>query len=210
MSCCQVRSAYRPMQIASRFGGNIMKRTLLSLSLSIVLGVACAKECRGVDFPEQIRVGGSTLVLNGLGLRLATMFKVSVYVAALYVPKASADPATILRSDTAKQMVLHFVRNVGVDDLRKGWTEGFEKNANGALPALKDRIATFNGWMGDMKAGQRVILTYTPGVGVAVDVNRVVKGTIKGDDFAKALFAIWLGDPPNPEVKMGLLGGTCG
>jgi hypothetical protein len=45
-------------------------------------------------------------------------------------------------------------------------------NANGALPALRDRIATFNSWMGDMTAGQRVILTYTPGAGVQVDVNR--------------------------------------
>jgi chalcone isomerase-like protein len=187
-----------------------MKKTLLSLSLSMALGVACAKECKGVDFPEQIQADNGSLVLNGLGLRLATVFKVSVYVAALYVPKASGDPATILRTDTAKQIVVHFVRNVGVADLRKGWTEGFEKNANGALPALKDRIATFNSLMGDMKAGQRVILTYTPGAGVEVDVKGAAKETIKGDDFAKALFAIWLGDPPNPEIKIGLLGGTCG
>lgn len=159
---------------------------------------------------EQIQVDGGSLVLNGLGLRLATFFKVSVYVAALYVPRASADPATILRADTARQMVLHFVRNVGVDDLRKAWTEGFEKNAGGALPALKDRIAAFNGWMGSMKAGQRLILTYTPGAGVEVVVNGAAKGTLKGDDFARALFSIWLGDPPNPEIKKGLLGGACG
>lgn len=187
-----------------------MKKTLLSLSLSMALGVACAKECKGIDFPEQIQANGSSLALNGLGLRLATVFKVKVYVAALYVPKPSSDAATILGTEIAKQMVLHFVRNVGADDLRKGWTEGFEKNAKGALPALKDRIATLNSWMGDMKTGERVILTYTPGAGVEVNVNRAAKGTIKGDDFAKALFAIWLGDPPNPEVKMGLLGGTCG
>lgn len=187
-----------------------MKKTLLSLSLSMVLGVASAKECKGVDFPEQIQVNGRSLALNGLGLRLATVFKVKVYVAALYVPTPSSDAASILGTDTAKQMVLHFVRNVGVDDLRKGWTEGFEKNARGALPALADRIATFNGWMSDMKTGQRVVLGYAPGAGVEVTVNRAVKGTIQGEDFAKALFAIWLGDPPNPEVKLGLLGGACG
>ena len=38
-----------------------------------------------------------------------------------------------------------------------------------------------------------------------------VNGTIKGDDFAKAYLAIWLGgDPPNPEIKAGMLGGSCG
>ena len=32
-----------------------------------------------------------------------------------------------------------------------------------------------------------------------------------GDDFAKAFLSIWLGtDPPNPEIKAGLLGGACG
>jgi len=187
-----------------------MKKTLLALSLSMALGVACAKECKGVDFPEQTRLDSGTLVLNGLGLRLATVFKVKVYVAALYVPRPSKDAATILGSDTPKQVILHFVRNVGVDDLRKGWTEGFEKNAEGALPGLRDRIATFNSWMGDAKTGQRVVLTYTPGKGTEVNVNGAAQGTIRGDDFAKALFAIWLGDPPNPEVKTGLLGGTCG
>jgi len=44
-----------------------------------------------------------------------------------------------------------------------------------------------------------------------VDVNGAVKGTIAGDDFARALFAIWLGArPPNAELKTGLLGGPCG
>jgi Chalcone isomerase-like len=46
--------------------------------------------------------------------------------------------------------------------------------------------------------------------GECVDVKGAAKGTIKGDDFAKAFFSIWLGDPPNPELKSGLLGGACG
>ena len=68
-----------------------------------------------------------------------------------------------------------------------------------------------NGWMADMKSGQRLAFIHKPGAGVQVDVNGTVKGTIKGDDFAKALLAIWLGGaPPNAEVKSGMLGGACG
>ncbi|TMH34194.1 MAG: hypothetical protein E6H66_10480 [Betaproteobacteria bacterium] len=49
------------------------------------------------------------------------------------------------------------------------------------------------------------------GAGVQVDANGAVKGIIKGDDFAKAFLSIWLGpEPPNPEIKSGLLGGACG
>ena len=170
---------------------------------------AHAKECKGVNFQDTAQVEGSSLALNGLGLRQATMLKVNVYVAALYVPKTSNDPNALLAA-VPKELILQFVRDVGADDLRKGWNEGFEKNAKADLAALKDRIATFNGWMADMKAGQRIILVQKPGSGVEVNVNGAAKGAIKGDDFAKALFAIWLGDPPNPEIKAGLLGGACG
>jgi len=174
-------------------------------------GVAHGKECKGVTFPDQVQVEGSNLGLNGLGLRQATAFKVNVYVAALYVAKTSSDANAILGASTPSELILQFVRNVGVDDLRKGWSEGFEKNAKDQLPALKDRTAMLNGWMADVKTGERLTFIHKPGTGLQVDVNGAVKGIIKGDDFAKAFLAIWLGaDPPNPEIKAGLLGGACG
>src|SRR6266481_6049571 len=188
----------------------ILVLTLICVMPALAAGAADGKECKGITFPDQAQVEGNNLTLNGLGLRQATMLKVSVYVAALYVTKASTDPNAILGSDTPKELILQFVRDVGADDLRKGWDEGFEKNAKGQLPALKERIETFKGWTADIKSGQRLTFIAKPGQGTQVDVNGAVKGTIKGDDFAKALFSIWLGDPPNPEIKSGLLGGTCG
>ena len=174
-------------------------------------GGAHGKECKGVNFPDQAQVEGSSLALNGLGLRQATAFKVNVYVAALYVTKTSSDANALLGSNAASELILQFVRNVGADDLRKGWNEGFEKNAKDQLPALKERIATLNGWMTDVKTGERLTFIHKPGTGLQVDVNGAVKGIIKGDDFARAFLAIWLGaDPPNPEIKSGLLGGACG
>jgi hypothetical protein len=184
---------------------------LLLATIALGAGEAQAKECNGVDFPDQIQVEGTTLALNGLGLRLATLLKVKVYVAALYVAKPSSAPNPILASTAPTELVLHFVRDVGADDIRKGWEEGFAKNAKEQLPALKDRIATLNGWMTDMKSGQRLTFIHKPGAGIRVDVNGAGKGTIPGDDFAKAFLSIWLGpEPPNAELKAGLLGGACG
>jgi hypothetical protein len=172
-------------------------------------GVAEGKECKGLSFPDQAQVEGSSLALNGLGMRQATVFKVNVYVAALYVAKPSSDPNALLASNAPSELILQFVRNVGVDDVRKGWSEGFERNAKDQLPALKERIAELNGWMADIKSGERLTFVRKPGAGLQVDVNGAVKGTIKGDDFAKAFLSIWLGDPPNPEIKVGMLGGAC-
>lgn len=177
---------------------------------ALAYGVAQAKECKGVNFPDQMQVGGATLTLNGLGLRQATVLKVNVYVAALYVTRKSGDPGGLL-ADAPAELILQFVRDVGASDITKGWNEGFEKNAKADLPALKDRIATLNGWMTDVKSGQRMVFSFKPGTGVQVTVNGAAKGTIKGDDFAKAFLSIWLGpEPPNPEIKAGLLGGACG
>jgi len=189
-----------------------MKRQLVVIAVMAALssGVALGKECKGVSFPDQATVDGTALTLNGLGLRQATAFKVNVYVGALYLPKTSSDGNAILGSGSPYEVILHFVRDVGASDIAKGWDEAFEKNAKGQLPALKERIATLNGWMADMKSGQRIVYTFKPGAGVQVSVNGAARGTIKGDDFGKALLSIWLGDPPNPEIKAGLLGGPCG
>ena len=190
-----------------------MRRNLLLVAAIAALGagVADAKQCQGVNFADEVQVDGTTLALNGLGLRLATMLKVKVYVAGLYVAKTSSDPNVLLASTAPSELVLQFVRDVDASDLTKAWSEGFEKSAKGQMPVLKDRIGTLNGWMADMKTGQRLTFVAKPGAGVEVNVNGAVKGTIKGDDFAKALLAIWLGaDPPNPEIKTGLLGGACG
>ena len=190
-----------------------MKRILLQTIVVAALGagIAQGKDCKSVNFPDQTQIDGSNLMLNGLGLRQATALKVNVYVAALYVAKTSSDANALLGSNTPSKLILQFVRNVGADDLRKGWSEGFEKNSKDQLPALKDRIATLNGWMSDVKTGERLTFIRKPGAGLQVDVNGAVKGTISGDDFARAFLAIWLGgDPPNPEIKAGMLGGTCG
>lgn len=175
------------------------------------VGVADGKECGGVSFPEQVQAEGTTLKLNGLGLRQATFMKVDVYVAALYVAQTSSDADAILESNAPKEIILHFVRDVERGDLSKGWDEGFEKNAKGEVPALEERIEAFKGLMADMKTGQQLSFVHKPGEGVQVDVDGTVKGTIEGDDFARALFSIWLGSsPPNPGLKAGVLGGECG
>jgi hypothetical protein len=195
-----------------RQGGIVVRRTMLAMGLlaAMVLGSAQAKECKGVDFPEHLQVSGHDLALNGLGMRKATFLKINVYVGALYVTHPSHDPQPLIDPGTPAQLILHFVRNVGVGDLRDAWSEAFEKVAKGQA-ALAPRIATLNSWMTDMKTGQRLIFTRVPGAGIEVSVNGAVRGTIAGDDFSRALMTIWLGDsPPNPELKSGLLGGECG
>jgi hypothetical protein len=189
-------------------GRNVFAAALIAALTAVP---AHGKECKGVSFPDKLEAAGTTLFLNGLGPRQATAFRINVYVAALYLPKTSTDANAILASNTPKELILQFVRDVEAADLSKGWQEGFDKNAKSQLPALQERIEKLKGWMADMKSGQRMIFVAKPGAGIEVNVNGVVKGTIEGDDFTRAFLSIWLGpEPPNAALKSGLLGGPCG
>jgi hypothetical protein len=181
------------------------------VSIVVALGLIAmpseAKQLKGVTFPDEIKVDGTTLVLNGLGLRLATSLKVKVYVAGLYVAEKSGDPQAILSSPAPQRLVLHFLRDVGNEDLAQSWDDGFEKNSADQIPALKERIEKIKSFTKDMKTGQKLIFTYRPGTGIEVSIDDAVIGTVEGDDFSKAFLLIWLGpNPPNQGLKDGLLG----
>lgn len=182
---------------------------LLSLFLFGMQPTARAAQCAGVEMQDSVTLDGQSLVLNGLGLRLATFVKVKVYVAGLYVPKQSDQAQKLLSKDQRWQLLLSFLRSVDAHDMVKAWNEGFENNAKAQLPALKDRIGNLNRVMKDLKEKDTLIFAYMPGEGTRIEVKGQTAATIKGQDFASALLSIWLGDPPNDEIKRGLLGGKC-
>ncbi len=188
-----------------------MKVLFLAATLAAALPAdgAVAAACRGVEFPDTVDVDGHVLALNGLGLRLATVLNVKVYVAALYVTDPSRDASRVLAAGAPKRLELHFLRDVDADNLNASWDEGFARNALARLPGLRTQVTQLKGWMSDMRAGERLVLTQTSG-GIAVDVAGTSRGSIEGEEFAAALFSLWLGPrPPNPELKAGLLGGGC-
>ena len=176
-------------------------------TVTILAGPAEAREMGGVKMPDTIEVSGKQLRLNGMGKREATVLKVDVYVAGLYVEQPSSDPATLVKSNQTKVLVLRFVRDVERDDILKAWRTGFAGNATVPLATIQPQIDQLNSWMADFSDGDTLTFTYVPGTGVYVDVNRTRKGLLKGEDFAGSLFSIWLGPkPPNAALKKGLIG----
>ena len=183
-------------------------RNALILVVAVFLALpAAAGKLAGVTLADQVTVGDKTLVLNGLGLREATVLMVDVYVAGLYVETKSTDPATILAPSQSKQLVMRFVRSVGKEKLTEAWTEGFDKNAGDQRAALASDLAKLNAAMVDVKKEDRITLSYQPDKGVTVSVKGKDDVVIPGADFQRVLFSIWLGpNPPNVSLREGLLG----
>ncbi len=184
-------------------------RFLAFLCLVLAIStVAVAAEKGGVTMPNTKTVEGKSLVLNGMGLREATVFNVDVYAAGLYLETKSKDGKAIAASDQTKQLMLHFVRDVDKDDIVGAWNEGFKKNAT-YLGALQSKINQLNGWMSDMKDGEEMFFNFKKDgeMKVIVSVKGSTKGTISGNEFARVFLLIWLGDhPPNTGLRDGLLG----
>lgn len=160
--------------------------------------------------PDQATVDGTTLVLNGMGVREATIFNVNVYVAGLYLQKRSTDGKKIAALEEPKQILIVFVRNVSRSDMVEAIQKGFVRAAGDGYGKIKLRVERVLAAMPEFKKGDRFTLTYRPGTGVELKSSRT-SITIEGADFARALFSIWLGsNPPNEGLKRGLLGGSCG
>ena len=178
--------------------------------LGIFLAVSAAgnaREVKGVTFPDTETIGNATAKLVGVGLRKKLV--INVYLGALYLEKPGAAAPEVISSDQPKRVVLHFLyNNVGPDDLTKAWNEGFKNNVPDRVAALKDRIATFNGFFTEpVKSGEKIVITYLPGTGTEVSIKGKVKGAIPGKDFMEALFSVWFGkNPPSGSLKKGMLG----
>ncbi|MGM0577895.1 MAG: chalcone isomerase family protein [Myxococcota bacterium] len=180
---------------------------LATAALLLAASPALAADKGGVTMPDRAELAGESLVLNGMGIREATIFKVDVYVAGLYLPKRTSSAAAILRSDGAKRVIMHFVRDVDREDIVEAWREGFEDNAGSKYSAMRPKVARLESWTTDVEEDDRVILDFLPGEGVRLSANGKAMGTIPGEDFARVLMAIWLGpEPPNEGLKEGMLG----
>lgn len=192
-----------------------MKRWLSLLALAALTAgfspTASAAECEGVKFADTVTVDGKKLVLNGLGMREATIFSVDVYVAGLYVEKKSKNPKELLDTSKPIKFVMKFVRDVSRDDVAGAYKESFDKAPKATQKELKEEFDKLLSWMSGIKSGQQMEYTYIPGTGMEVKVKGKVMGTIQGAEATRFFLNIWLGPkPPNKGLKTGLLGGKCG
>ena len=183
-----------------------MRRVFVLLFIAFLSRSASAGKLAGVTLPDSLTVEDKTLVLNGMGIRKATIFNVKVYVAGFYLENRSRSADAIVRSEQVKRLDLVLLRDVDRDDIIDNWRKGL-KNNGADMASLKPRFDRFAGWMTDLKERDTLTFLYVPGRGVTVVLKGQVKGTIAGADFATALFSIWFGrEPADDDLKDALLG----
>ena len=168
---------------------------------------AWAAEISGVKLPDQVTVQGKTLKLNGTGLRQATFLKINAYAAGLYLESAMHDGDAIANSDQVKSIEMVFMRDVSAKQMSDAFSEGFDKNCVAGCAELKSYIGKLQGMLKDMKKGEAMAFHFLSD-GVAVTIRGQKAGSVGDKAFSHQLIRCWIGkNPPNPELKAGLLGG---
>jgi len=170
-----------------------------------------ALQIEKVDFPDQVELGKEKLVLNGAGLRTKRRFGINfrVYVAGLYIPKKTTDGEAIIKSTDSAVIELVFLRSVDEKTLREGYKESFDKNCRvDCGDKSKENLKLFTAIMSDVKPGSRVKFIFDKkGVSAEVHAKEVHKSRLDDLGFRQNLMAAFIGEqPPNPELKKGLLG----
>lgn len=160
----------------------------------------------GVTFADTVVVAGKTLVLNGIGVRTATVFAVKVYVAALYVESKTSRAADVLRADRTKRLVAVFTRDIPRDQASKTFRDNVRRAAGADADAIKDDIERFARWMPKLRERQNLVVTFVPGEGTSVTATAASTPFTAGEIFGTALFRVWIGPTADADLRNGLLG----
>lgn len=185
---------------------------LLFAALALAAGSAWAVEVAGVELPasEQLAPGSSPLVLNGAGLRRKFVFK--VYVAGLYLAHKVSSAEQALALAGPKRIDIRMLRDVSAEEFSNALFEGLRANQDAAqMKAIEpraQRLAAQMAAMKEAKEGMRITIDWLPGEGTRITAGtRVLGEPIPGEDFYRALLAIWLGPHPvQDSLKSELLG----
>ena len=178
---------------------------------SAVLGASAAQvDVAGVKLNDTLDLRGSTLQLNGAGVRYKAVFK--VYTAGFYVGKKVSTPEEALAAPGPKRVAITMLRDIDANELGKLFTKGVEENSPKSemvnlIPGLL-RMGQMFADQKQLKAGDTFTIDWLPGTGTLITVRGVAQpDPIKEQAFFNALLRIWLGPvPADWKLKDALLG----
>lgn len=182
-----------------------MRNVLLLLCVLLPLA-SQARTIEGVTLPESLHVNGTTLLLNGAGVR--SKYFIDVYVAALYLPRLQQDARRIVQADELQLVRLAIVSSrITRNRLLESITDGIRQSAGSdysryepMMKELSDSL-TF-----DVKVGDQFDFVWVPKKGTEFYRNGELLRVLPQFEFKQVLFGIWLGDNPvQDSLKAALL-----
>ncbi len=189
--------------------GNRWKYSILLALLAALFNPPTVRAATldGVQMPDKLEVEGTSLTLNGMGLRTYSWLGIKIYVVGLYLETPSHDANAILKSPEKKALVIHFLRDITQSQTRNAWKEGFDNNCLEPCHIDQGELNAFYANVTRLNKGDTSTLIFTPDVGVEAETNGKRVDSTKNSDLVYAMLATFIGPkPPTKDVKLGLLG----
>ena len=187
---------------------------LLVALACVVAAPAQAFEVAGVNFKPQTQVKGTTLQLNGAGVRQRSA--VPLYTAGLYLEKKASTAEEALMTQGTKQLRVVMLRELNSRDFGELLSRGLVGNSSDAqlsklIPEIMD-LGTLIAQHGKLKPGDSFVIDWSATQGTTIRVHERSRRKPAIEVFAKpdligALMRIWLGEnPADADLKAALLG----
>jgi hypothetical protein len=185
-----------------------MKSLFLLLTIATVSLAYGQTKIGGSVMPNVMKVGDEYLKMNGGGIR--TKMFMNLYIGVLYLQEKSSDATTIINADKPMAVKIKIISGmVDNENFEEAIREGFNKSTKNNIAPIKDRMEKMikEGFAEDIQTSDVYDLVYQPATGCTLIKNNKSVVTVKGLDFKKALFGIWLGTQPAQEdLKLRMLG----
>jgi hypothetical protein len=188
---------------------SLMLRTLIpALACCWLASSGVAATLSGVTLPDTYTVDGQSLVLNGIGLRTLTIFRVRAYVAGLYLPQQNHDAQQILTSAEPKVILLKFIHSASKARVERQYRAGEETNCGdgGCNPSDQVEFERLVAAAPAVEPGDTSTYIFTA-QGVRVLANDRLIDEFNNRDLAYRLLAGFIGrHPPSADLRRQLLG----
>jgi hypothetical protein len=213
-----------PIRMQLNLAGTAFKgRTTLSsvgmaLGLTLSMGMAMAllqpaqaqsADVVGVHYPQNLKVEGNNLSLNGSGVSYRAVAK--LYTVGLYVPQKSSKSDAIFATGGPKQLRFVMLQGMRVDELGKVITKGIENNSSREeffklIPSIRTMGEQFSR-IKRLNAGDVFSIEFVPKRGTMFLVNGQPAGLpLDNGLFFPAVLRTWLGQRPvTQDLKDALL-----
>jgi len=179
-----------------------------SITTFLILGVFLISPIFAVATPSQIEYQGSTLTKNGQGTRI--IFFMKVYEGSLFLENKSSNAEDIVSMDAPMAIRIDVTSAiVTADAMKKALSEGLKKSTgNNTDPISKEIIQLSSSFNSAVSSDDYYEFIYLPEKGIHVLKNSELVEVIKGIEFKKAFFGIFLSDNPiQKNLKKAMLGG---
>lgn len=185
---------------------SLLKRAMILIAAFAATPAVRAAELDGIWMPNTQLVHGDRLLLNGLGLRTYSIFRIGIYVAGLYLEQRSDNPKAILHSDKMKLIQIRFLHNVSAEEARASWRSAFERTCEPPCRLSSHDVRRFLAAVPAFHRGDESRLLFTSH-GVDVRIDGHLMGRIEDPHFANIMLATFIGaKPPIYQLKRQLLG----